>query len=162
MRPNPRSRIPPTTAWISRMPDSILASMAANQTAWSQSSRRPGSGPPLLVTSISTTGHAASSACRPAAVDRLATTVRGSRPVLRKISCAVWARLSASRPLISTSQPSCANASAQALPSPREDAHTTAIRPPIPRSIAVLLVRGCQSFMPSKAVISRPGSASLP
>ncbi|MCY1452565.1 hypothetical protein D9M71_694940 [compost metagenome] len=33
MRPKPRARIPPTTAWISKMPESMLASMAACQAA---------------------------------------------------------------------------------------------------------------------------------
>ena len=55
--------------------------------------------------------------------------------VSRADSAAVASSTLASRPLMTTSQPASAKARAQALPSPRLDAQTMALRPAIPRSM---------------------------
>ena len=62
MRPNRRSTMPGNTARIIAMGASMLASSAAIQVSRSQSAKRPGVGPPLLLTRMSGAGHAASNA----------------------------------------------------------------------------------------------------
>src|SRR5690606_6905834 len=111
-----------------------------SQTAWSQSSILPGAGPPLLVIRMSGAGHAAIRAARPSSAFRSPRTTSGLCPVVVSTSAAVRFNCSASRPLINTRQPSCANASAQALPRPRDEAQIIALRPAIPKSITLLPV----------------------
>src|SRR6185312_2340888 len=94
-------------------------------------------GPPLLLTRMSGSGQAASSLAWPSGVERSAATAVTLTPVALAISCAVASRRAESRPLTTTSQPASASARAQALPSPRLDAQTMALRPAIPRSMGV-------------------------
>src|SRR5437867_12193511 len=54
-------------------------------------------------------------------------------------SAAAAASALPSRPLMTTSQPSLASASAQARPSPRLEAQTMALRPAMPRSMQALI-----------------------
>src|SRR5690242_20782261 len=82
---------------------------------------------------MSGSGQAASSLAWPSGVERSAATAVTLTPVALAISCAVASRRAESRPLITTSQPASAKARAQALPSPRLDAQTMALRPAIPR-----------------------------
>src|SRR5690349_11328027 len=90
-------------------------------------------GPALLLTRISGWGQAASSAFCPSAVATSAATGITLTPTDFESSTAAVSSFLASRPLITTSQPASAKARAQALPSPRLDAQTMALRPAIPR-----------------------------
>src|SRR5262245_24871525 len=100
-----------------------------------------GGGPALLFTRMSGSGQAANSAAWPSGVATSARTGVILAPVALPSSAAVVSSLAASSPLITTSQPACASACAQARPSPRLDAQTMALRPAIPRSMQVLLGR---------------------
>ncbi len=53
MRPQARSAMPSTVAWISAMGVSMLASTAFSHAAWSKSRKSPAGGPPALVTTMS-------------------------------------------------------------------------------------------------------------
>src|SRR5690606_8361028 len=139
MRPKPRSRLPTTTAWISKMPLSMLLSTAALHVAWSHCPASPGAGPPLLVTKMSGDGQAASSAARPASVPTSPMTATGGWPDTAAISAAAACSACALRPLMTTMQPSRASAKAHAFPSPLEEAQMMALRPAMPRSIGHFL-----------------------
>src|SRR5208282_6175477 len=84
---------------------------------------------------MSGSGQASNSAFCPSGEATSAATGIMLAPVAWRSSAAVAARRSGSRPLITTSQPACASAVAQARPSPRLDAQTMALRPAIPRSM---------------------------
>jgi hypothetical protein len=74
-RPQPRAIIPGSTACISAMGVSMLASSARMKSSRLQSAHSPGGGPPALVTRMSTCGPAAAStAARPSSVVMSATT----------------------------------------------------------------------------------------
>ena len=64
-RPQPRSHIPGRSAWISTMGASMLASRAFWKSSRAQSRHCPGGGPPALVTRMSTSPAAASTARLP-------------------------------------------------------------------------------------------------
>src|SRR5258708_2026538 len=88
---------------------------------------------------MSGSGHAAMSVARPASVLISATTGVTRAPVALAISDTASSRAPALRALMNTEQPSRASAVAQALPSPLEEAQTIALRPLMPRSMAILL-----------------------
>ena len=127
--------MPSTTALISMIGVSMLSLTAFIHKASSQSRKSPIGGPPALLTRMSGSGQAASTAARPTGVVMSAATAVTATPVARRISSAVASSGPALRELITTSTPSRASAMAQPLPSPWLDAHTIALRPLMPRSI---------------------------
>ena len=138
MRPKRRSLMPSTTARMSIRGASMLLFTASCHSLSLQSAKRPGGGPPLLVTRMSGAGRACSTRARPSVLSRSPTTGMTDTSSA-SISFAVASRVVSSRPLITRLQPSCANARAQALPSPREEAQTMALLPASPRSMSVSL-----------------------
>ena len=67
-RPNSRSIMPSTVARMSSMAVSMLALSAAFQSSRVHSRKSPGGGPPALLTRMSGSGQAASTAARPSGV----------------------------------------------------------------------------------------------
>ncbi len=114
MRPKRRAIMPSTVARISAIGVSMLASSAAIQSSRDHSRKSPGLGPPALVTSMSGSGQAASSACLPASVVTSAATVTTEAPVSRRIASAAASSVAAVRAAITRFTPSRANDSAQA------------------------------------------------
>src|SRR6185437_11173683 len=101
--------------------------------------KSPGGGPPALLTRISGSGQALSTASRPAGVVMSPTISVTVTPGLAlRISSAVFFSASAPRAVSVTWTPSLASAMAQARPSPLLDAQTMARRPLIPRSTVLL------------------------
>ena len=118
-----------------------MLAVTPSSICWRVSSRKSrGGGPALLLTRMSGSGAAANSAACPSGVATSAATAVTLAPVMALISSAVACTTAASRPLTMTWHPACASAVAQARPSPRLDAQTMAVRPAIPRSIALPLV----------------------
>src|SRR6185437_7677841 len=137
MRPNLRRLIGSITFWISSIATTMLAT-TPSIICWRVSSRKSrNGGPALLLIRMSGSGQAASSAFWPSGAATSAVTGMILAPVALAISAAAASSFLASRPLITTSQPASASARAQALPSPRLDAQTMALRPAIPRSMGV-------------------------
>jgi hypothetical protein len=129
--------MPGSSAWIMKIGASMLASIAACQSARFQSSNPPGGGPALLFTRMSASEQAAISAARPSSVLMSARIGITFAPVASRISVAARSRRSGSSPLMTTEQHSRASAVAHALPRPRDEAHTIVLRSLIPRSIFV-------------------------
>src|SRR5215475_475327 len=101
--------------------------------------KSPGGGPPALLTRMSGSGQAFSTASRPACVVISPTISVTVTPGLAlRISSAVCLSASAPRAVSVTWTPSLASAIAQARPSPLLDAQTMARRPLIPRSTVSL------------------------
>ena len=141
MRPNFRAIMPSTTALISSIGVSMLASIALIQSSRVQLRKSPGGGPPALLTRISGSGQAFSAASRPAdVVMSPATSVTVTPGLALRISAATLASASAPRAVMVTCTPSAASAAAQARPNPLLEAHTSARRPLIPRSTVSLLL----------------------
>src|SRR4029078_8946047 len=139
MRPKRRSTMPSSTARISMIGVSMLASIAFSQSSRDHWRKSPGGGPPALLTRMSGLGQAASAAARPASVAISAVTGVTSTTVARRIYSAVASRGPGVRATITRFTPSRAKAAAQALPNPLLAAHTTARRPAIPRSMILRL-----------------------
>src|SRR5690242_15424291 len=117
----------------------MFASTAASQSALLISWNARGLGPALLLTRMSGSGQAASSADRPASVVTSPTTGVTSPFATLRMPAAASSSRPRSRPLTTTCTPSAASASAQARPKPLRDAQMMAVRPAIPRSMLVLL-----------------------
>jgi hypothetical protein len=126
IRPNPRARIPGSTARIISAGAMSLASCPAIHASSSQSAIDPGGGPALLVARMSGSGHAASRRRRASWVPTSPTTGITSAPVAAWISSWVALTVSSWRPLTTGSAPSWASAAAHASPRPSEDAMTIA------------------------------------
>src|SRR5208283_2548947 len=135
MRPNFLAIIGSIAFWISSTATIMLATTPSIIFCRSSSRKSRKGGPALLLTRMSGSGQAANSAFCPSAEATSAATGIIVAPVAWRSSAAVAARRSRSRPLITTSQPACASAVAQARPSPRLEAQTMALRPAIPRSM---------------------------
>ena len=135
MRPNLRSIILSTVARINSIGVIMLASTAASQSSRLHSRKLPGLGPPALVTRISGAGHTASTFARPSGVTMSAAIVMTFTPVSARILCAAASSASCPRASITNSTPSRANCCAQANPRPLLEAHTSACRPRIPKSM---------------------------
>ena len=140
MRPKPRAIMPSTTACVSSSGVAMFCATPSSSASRVTSRKGLGGGPPLLLTRMSTSGDAASSACWPALVETSATTAITVAPVLARIALAVSSRVLASRPLMTTVQPASASAWAQPRPSPLLEAQTMAVRPAIPRSMVFLRI----------------------
>src|SRR5579871_4546292 len=139
MRPNLRAIMPSTVALISSIGVSMLASIALIQSARVQLRKSPGGGPPALLTRMSGSGQAFSTASRPAGVVMSPTiSVTVTPGFIWRISSAVFFSTSAPRAVSVTCTPSLASAMAQARPNPLLDAQTMARRPLIPRSTVSL------------------------
>ena len=139
MRPNFRAIMPSTVALISSIGVSMLASIALIQSSRVQLRKSPGGGPPALLTRMSGSGQAFSTASRPAGVVMSPTISVTVTPGLAlRISSAVFFSASAPRAVSVTCTPSLASAMAQARPRPLLDAQTMARRPLIPRSTVFL------------------------
>src|SRR6266849_5058127 len=85
-------------------------------------------------------GHAASIAARPPIEVMSPPAAEIDLNEVRSFERAAASR-AGSRPLMNTWTPSAASAHAQAKPKPALDAHTSAVRPAIPRSIPSILFR---------------------
>ena len=133
MRPKRRATMPSITPRISATGASMLASSPAIMSAWESSRKSFGGGPPLLLTRMSGSGHAAMSAARPSGVPTSAATGVAGALVASWIARAAASTAAASRPLTITSQPACASAIAQARPRPLLEAQTIARLPLRPR-----------------------------
>ena len=138
MRPNFLATIGSIAFWISSTATTMLATTPSSIFCRSSSRKSRNGGPALLLTRISGSGQAANRAFWPSGEATSAATGIILAPVAWRSSAAVAARRSRSRPLITTSQPACASALAQARPSPRLEAQTIALRPAIPRSMPKL------------------------
>ena len=133
MRPKRRSTMPSMVASISSIGVTMFQVTPFSRSSRASSRKSLNGGPPALVTRMSGSGRAASSALAVLVVTSAATAVTLA-PVSSRIARAVAVAASPSRPLITTSTPARASAVAQARPNPRLDAHTIARRPLIPRS----------------------------
>jgi hypothetical protein len=148
MRPKRRAIMPSITALMSMIGATILFSTARCQSSSLHWRKSPGGGPAALVTRMSGSGAAASSALRPAGVVTSAARGTTSVPVTARISCAVACSTAGSRALSTTRPPSRASAIAQPLPSPLLAPQTIAVRPLMPRSM-LASDAGC-AFMASR------------
>ncbi len=135
MRPNWRAIMPSTTALISSIGVSVLASIALSQSSRDQPRKSPGGGPAAFVTRMSGLGQAASASARPAGVVMSPVTAVTFTPQAPRISAAVASSASRPRAVITSSTPSRASDSAHPLPSPLEAPQTSAVRPRMPRSM---------------------------
>src|SRR6478609_10385397 len=144
MRPNFLASMGSMTFWVSSTATTILAitpSIICARVSWRKSRN---AGPALLFTRMSGSGQARSSAAWPSAVATSACTAVTLAPVAWRSSAAVCSSALPSRPLMITSQPASASARAQARPSPRLEAQTMALRPAIPRSMAIPVAGGAE------------------
>ena len=143
MRPKPRSAMPSTTALMSSIGVSMFASSALIHASRSQSRKSPGGGPPALLTRMSTCGHAARAAARPAGVVMSpATATTCTAGFSARSSAAVACSAGSPRAVITTWAPSPTSACAQPLPSPLLAAQTSAQRPAMPRSMSMYSLAG--------------------
>ena len=158
IRPQPRSRIPPTTSSASFCEDLKVVSKPSFQASSPSPAASPGGGPPLLATRISTGPSAASASemnC-PGPSSLLRSTQiparAGSEPFASitraRISSSVASTRSRLREQIATRAPSRASPSATAFPRPLEEAATAATLSFRPRSILAF-------HLPSLAAKSR-------
>ncbi len=135
MRPKRRAIMPSTTARMSRIGVSMFASSALIQASRSHWRKSPGGGPPALLTRMSGAGQALSAAARPSSVAMSPATAVTSHLEALRSSSAVASSASRPRAVMTRFTPSRASDIAQPLPSPLEAAHTSAVRPRIPRSM---------------------------
>src|SRR6185312_10601038 len=140
MRPKPRFIMPSTVALMNSIGVSLLASTALIQSSRFQSRKLPGGGPPALLTTMSGSGHAASTCLRPSSVVTSTATGITFTPCFLRISSAVASSSLLVRALITRSTPSPASAMAQPLPKPLLAAQTIALRPLMPMSMSLLLL----------------------
>ena len=136
MRPNFRAVMALIAFWVSSTAITMLAITPSIICSRVSSRKSRIGGPALLLIRMSGSGQAANSARCPSGWARSAVTAWTVVPSLRR-SAAVASTVSRLRPLITTSQPASASFCAQARPSPRLDAQTMALRPAMPRSMAV-------------------------
>src|SRR4051794_23344301 len=148
MRPKPRFIMPSTVALMNSIGVSMLASIALIQASRFQSRKLPGGGPPALLTTMSGSGHAASTCLRPSSVVTSTATAVTFTPCFLRISSAVASSSDLVRALMTRSTPSPASAIAQPLPRPLLAAQTIALRPLMPMSIlrCSLLADSCPNL----------------
>ena len=136
-RPQPWVTIAGTAALHMATTDNKLSSSAAGYASTAVLAKLPTGGPPALVTRMSIPPSravaSAMSAVAPSTV--LTSATSACAPGIVALAAA---RRSASRPEITTTQPAACSACAVPSPSPADDAATTARRPEIPRSSAVM------------------------
>ncbi|GAB3891865.1 hypothetical protein GCM10029964_065740 [Kibdelosporangium lantanae] len=134
IRPHPRRRIPSTTNDTSRCCGRTSETTAASMSSVVTSNAVAGFGPGPLSTRMSTGPNASVAAwtIRSGAPSLIRST---PSPTADGRSAAMALASSSRRPVTSTFTPSAPSARATPSPSPAVDAHTTAVRPAIPRSM---------------------------